>query len=34
AVFGVTIALLVWVATLLIVSIWKQIYSSWNLPPG
>uniref|UniRef100_A0A8C2M9C0 Cytochrome P450 2E1 n=1 Tax=Cricetulus griseus TaxID=10029 RepID=A0A8C2M9C0_CRIGR len=34
AFLGVTIALLVWVATLLIISIWKQIYSSWNLPPG
>lgn len=34
AVLGITIALLVWVATLLIISIWKQIYKSWNLPPG
>lgn len=34
AVLGITIALLVWVVTLLIISVWKQIYSSWNLPPG
>ncbi|OBS70886.1 hypothetical protein A6R68_00555 [Neotoma lepida] len=34
AVLGITIALLVWVVTLLIISIWKQIYSNWNLPPG
>nr|XP_004669716.1 cytochrome P450 2E1 [Jaculus jaculus] len=34
AVLGITIALLVWVATLLLISIWKQIHSSWNLPPG
>uniref|UniRef100_A0A8I5ZXI6 Cytochrome P450 2E1 n=1 Tax=Rattus norvegicus TaxID=10116 RepID=A0A8I5ZXI6_RAT len=34
AVLGITIALLVWVATLLVISIWKQIYNSWNLPPG
>uniref|UniRef100_A0A8C2UTE2 Cytochrome P450 2E1 n=1 Tax=Chinchilla lanigera TaxID=34839 RepID=A0A8C2UTE2_CHILA len=31
---GITIALLVWVVTLLLISIWKQLYSSWNLPPG
>ncbi|KAM9618614.1 LOW QUALITY PROTEIN: cytochrome P450 2E1 [Trichechus inunguis] len=30
---GITITLLV-VATLLLISIWKQIYSSWKLPPG
>ncbi|EDL17943.1 cytochrome P450, family 2, subfamily e, polypeptide 1, isoform CRA_c [Mus musculus] len=34
AVLGITVALLVWIATLLLVSIWKQIYRSWNLPPG
>ncbi|XP_006879913.1 PREDICTED: cytochrome P450 2E1-like [Elephantulus edwardii] len=34
AALGVTITLLVWVATLLLISIWKQIYSSWKLPPG
>ncbi|XP_021108861.1 cytochrome P450 2E1 isoform X2 [Heterocephalus glaber] len=34
AVLGITLALLVWVVTLLLISIWKQIYSSWNLPPG
>lgn len=34
AALGITLALLVWVATLLLISIWKQIYSSWNLPPG
>lgn len=34
AALGITIALLVWVVTLLVISIWKQIYSSWNLPPG
>ncbi|XP_058398715.1 cytochrome P450 2E1 [Diceros bicornis minor] len=34
AALGITVALLVWVATLLLVSIWKQIYSSWKLPPG
>nr|ABH07948.1 cytochrome P450 2E1 [Mus musculus] len=32
AVLGITVALLVWIATLLLVSIWKQIYRSWNLP--
>ncbi|KAM9197923.1 cytochrome P450 2E1-like [Dugong dugon] len=31
---GITITLLVWVATLLLISVWKQIYSSWKLPPG
>lgn len=31
---GITVALLAWVATLLLISIWKQIYSSWRLPPG
>uniref|UniRef100_H0V296 Cytochrome P450 2E1 n=1 Tax=Cavia porcellus TaxID=10141 RepID=H0V296_CAVPO len=31
---GITIALLVWVVTLMLISIWKQIHSSWNLPPG
>nr|AAB28032.1 cytochrome P-450 isozyme P-450IIE1 {N-terminal} [mice, CD1, liver, Peptide Partial, 34 aa] [Mus sp.] len=34
AVLGITVALLVWIATLLLVSIWKQIYKSWNLTPG
>ncbi|XP_037687563.1 cytochrome P450 2E1 isoform X1 [Choloepus didactylus] len=34
AVLGISIALLVWAATLLLISIWKQIYSSWKLPPG
>lgn len=34
AVLGVTIALLGWVVVLLLVSVWKQIHSSWNLPPG
>ncbi|EPY85354.1 cytochrome P450 2E1 [Camelus ferus] len=34
AVLGITIALLVWMATLLLISIWKHIYSSWKLPPG
>lgn len=34
AVLGITVALLVWVVTLLMISVWKQIYSSWNLPPG
>ncbi|XP_004476754.2 cytochrome P450 2E1 [Dasypus novemcinctus] len=34
AVLGITIALLVWAASLLLISIWKQIYSSWKLPPG
>lgn len=31
---GVTVALLVWVATLLLISILKQLYSSGKLPPG
>nr|ADT62516.1 cytochrome P450 2E1 [Camelus dromedarius] len=31
---GITIALLVWMATLLLISIWKHIYSSRKLPPG
>nr|XP_028681740.1 cytochrome P450 2E1-like [Macaca mulatta] len=31
---GVSVALLVWVAVLLLVSIWRQVHSSWNLPPG
>uniref|UniRef100_A0A2K5KM38 Cytochrome P450 2E1 n=1 Tax=Cercocebus atys TaxID=9531 RepID=A0A2K5KM38_CERAT len=30
---GVTVALLVWVAILLLVSIWRQVHNSWNLPP-
>ncbi|KAM4852112.1 cytochrome P450 2E1 [Thomomys bottae] len=34
AALGITIALLVWFATLLLISVWKQIYNSWNLPPG
>ncbi|XP_057593282.1 cytochrome P450 2E1-like isoform X2 [Hippopotamus amphibius kiboko] len=34
AVLGITVALLVWMATLLLISIWKHIYSSWKLPPG
>ncbi|XP_075389896.1 cytochrome P450 2E1 [Tenrec ecaudatus] len=34
AALGITVALLVWLATLLFVSIWKHIYSSWKLPPG
>ncbi|XP_054975002.1 cytochrome P450 2E1-like [Sorex araneus] len=34
ATLGITVALLVWMATLLLVHIWKQIYSSWKLPPG
>ncbi|KFO27182.1 cytochrome P450 2E1 isoform X1 [Fukomys damarensis] len=34
AILGITMALLVWVVTLLLISIWKRIYSSWNLPPG
>ncbi|XP_072828511.1 cytochrome P450 2E1 [Vicugna pacos] len=34
AILGITIALLVWMATLLLISIWKHIYSSWKLPPG
>lgn len=31
---GVTVALLVWVATLLLISTLKQLYSSRKLPPG
>ncbi|XP_047616798.1 cytochrome P450 2E1 isoform X2 [Phacochoerus africanus] len=31
---GITVALLVWLVTLLLVSIWKHIHSSWKLPPG
>ncbi|XP_032137981.1 cytochrome P450 2E1 isoform X1 [Sapajus apella] len=31
---GITVALLVWAAILLLVSIWRQVHSSWNLPPG
>ncbi|XP_027780900.1 cytochrome P450 2E1 isoform X2 [Marmota flaviventris] len=34
AALGITLALLVWMVTLLLISIWKQIHSSWNLPPG
>ncbi|XP_008591860.1 PREDICTED: cytochrome P450 2E1 isoform X2 [Galeopterus variegatus] len=34
AVLGITATLLGWVAILLLVSIWKQVHSSWNLPPG
>ncbi|XP_062934859.1 cytochrome P450 2E1 [Cynocephalus volans] len=34
AALGITAALLAWVAILLLVSIWKQVHSSWNLPPG
>ncbi|XP_053441275.1 cytochrome P450 2E1 [Nycticebus coucang] len=34
AALGITMALLVWMAVLLLVSIWKQVYNSWNLPPG
>ncbi|MXQ94334.1 hypothetical protein E5288_WYG001198 [Bos mutus] len=34
AALGITVALLVWMATLLFISIWKHIYSSWKLPPG
>ncbi|XP_048220431.1 cytochrome P450 2E1-like isoform X2 [Perognathus longimembris pacificus] len=34
ALLGITVALLVWIATLLLISIMKQIHSSWNLPPG
>ncbi|XP_008061393.1 cytochrome P450 2E1 [Carlito syrichta] len=34
AALGITVALLAWVAILLLVSIWKQVHSSWNLPPG
>lgn len=31
---GITVALLVWLVTLLLISIWKHIHSSWKLPPG
>lgn len=31
---GITVALLVWMASLLVISTWKQVYSSWKLPPG
>lgn len=34
AALGITVALLVWMATLMLISIWKQIYSCWKLPPG
>lgn len=34
AALGITVALLVWMATLMLISVWKQIYSSWKLPPG
>ncbi|XP_012602448.1 cytochrome P450 2E1 [Microcebus murinus] len=34
AVLGITVALLCWLAILLLVSVWKQVHSSWNLPPG
>ncbi|XP_044773598.1 cytochrome P450 2E1-like [Neomonachus schauinslandi] len=34
AALGITVALLVWMATLMLISIWKQIYSTWKLPPG
>lgn len=34
AALGITVALLVWMAALLLISIWKHIYSSWKLPPG
>ncbi|XP_048216944.1 BET1-like protein [Perognathus longimembris pacificus] len=34
AALGITIALLVWIVTLLLISIMKQIHSNWNLPPG
>lgn len=34
AALGITVALLVWMATLLLISVWKHIYSSWKLPPG
>uniref|UniRef100_A0A5F9CIA5 Cytochrome P450 2E1 n=1 Tax=Oryctolagus cuniculus TaxID=9986 RepID=A0A5F9CIA5_RABIT len=34
AVLGITVALLGWMAILLFISVWKQIHSSWNLPPG
>ncbi|KAM5242827.1 cytochrome P450 2E1 [Hipposideros larvatus] len=31
---SITVALLVWAACLLVISFWKQVYSSWRLPPG
>ncbi|XP_074088738.1 cytochrome P450 2E1 [Macrotis lagotis] len=34
AFLGATLALLIWLVFLLFVSVWKQIYSSWKLPPG
>ncbi|ELW67341.1 cytochrome P450 2E1 [Tupaia chinensis] len=34
AALGITIILLGWMVTLLLISIWKHIHSSWNLPPG
>ncbi|XP_062070593.1 cytochrome P450 2E1-like [Lepus europaeus] len=34
AALGITVALLGWMVILLLVSVWKQIHSSWNLPPG
>uniref|UniRef100_A0A8C0L8J7 Cytochrome P450 2E1 n=1 Tax=Canis lupus dingo TaxID=286419 RepID=A0A8C0L8J7_CANLU len=34
AALGITVALLVWMATLMLISIWKQIYSCWKLPPA
>ncbi|XP_072484541.1 cytochrome P450 2E1-like [Notamacropus eugenii] len=34
AALGVSLALLVWFVILLFVSVWKQIYNSWKLPPG
>ncbi|XP_037352848.1 cytochrome P450 2E1 [Talpa occidentalis] len=34
AALGVTVALLAWVASLLLVSVWRQICSGWRLPPG
>lgn len=34
AALGIAVALLVWAATLTLISVWKQVYSSWKLPPG
>ncbi|XP_008684363.1 cytochrome P450 2E1 [Ursus maritimus] len=34
AALGIAVALLVWAATLMLISVWKQVYSSWKLPPG
>ncbi|XP_012892199.1 PREDICTED: LOW QUALITY PROTEIN: cytochrome P450 2E1-like [Dipodomys ordii] len=34
AALGITVALLVWMVSLLVISFWRQILSSWNLPPG